>query len=270
MSSRDKTVVAFDLYGTLLSTESIAKELASHFGNDRAQAIATLWRRYQLEYTWRLNSMNLYKPFNDITLTSLQHALAESKESLSEHDIKQLMRAYDSLAIFPDVKPALQALADNDAIDAYVFSNGTDAMVGSSVRTSPDLSPHASVFKDLITVEPVRAFKPDPRVYRHLVEQVGKSSARKEDVASVWLVSGNSWDVVGARAVGLHAAWVDRAGNGWSERLGVLASGGPTVIVKGVEEVVGAIEKWIGESGENQERGVSAGLNQAPAAMGPG
>ena len=53
-----KIIVAFDLYGTLLSTESIAKELAKHFGDEKAANIATLWRRYQLEYTWRLNSMS--------------------------------------------------------------------------------------------------------------------------------------------------------------------------------------------------------------------
>ena len=54
-----KTVIAFDLYGTLLSTESIAKELATHFGQEKAASLAGLWRRYQLEYTWRLNSMSM-------------------------------------------------------------------------------------------------------------------------------------------------------------------------------------------------------------------
>ena len=51
-------VVAFDLYGTLLSTASVAKALAKHFGEEKADSIAQLWRRYQLEYTWRLNSMS--------------------------------------------------------------------------------------------------------------------------------------------------------------------------------------------------------------------
>lgn len=54
-----KIVVAFDAYGTLLSTESIAKQLAEHFGQDKAKAIAATWRKYQLEYTWRLNSMSM-------------------------------------------------------------------------------------------------------------------------------------------------------------------------------------------------------------------
>jgi 2-haloacid dehalogenase len=76
MSSKDKIVIAFDLYGTLISTESIAKDLATHFGQEQANKIATLWRRfvslpfwlkinvdtcrYQLEYTWRMNSMSTF------------------------------------------------------------------------------------------------------------------------------------------------------------------------------------------------------------------
>lgn len=49
--------MAFDAYGTLLSTESIAKKLAAHFGDEKADVLAQSWRKYQLEYTWRLNSM---------------------------------------------------------------------------------------------------------------------------------------------------------------------------------------------------------------------
>ncbi len=58
MTSNGNTIIAFDLYGTLLSTESIAKELARHFGDEKATAVAATWRKYQLEYTWRLNSMS--------------------------------------------------------------------------------------------------------------------------------------------------------------------------------------------------------------------
>lgn len=59
-SSDNNVVVAFDLYGTLLSTESIKKQLAEHFGDEKAATLATEWRKYQLEYTWRLNSMGDY------------------------------------------------------------------------------------------------------------------------------------------------------------------------------------------------------------------
>ena len=52
-----KVIIAFDAYGTLLSTESIAQEVASHFGDEKGKSLAALWRRFQLEYTWRMNSM---------------------------------------------------------------------------------------------------------------------------------------------------------------------------------------------------------------------
>lgn len=252
MTSNNKTVIAFDLYGTLLSTESIAKELATHFGSEKAQSIAALWRRFQLEYTWRMNSMSLYKPFSDITNASLRHALAEHNVTLTDLDISKLMKAYDSLGTFPDVGPALKAVNADPTTDAYVFSNGTDAMVSSSVHSSPSLSPYASVFKGLVTVQEIEIFKPDPKVYFHLAEKVGKTKS-KEDMGSMWLVSGNPFDIVGAKAVGMQAAWVDRAGGhsgngGWNDRLGELAAGGPTVVVKNVEEAVEAIAKWTKES----------------------
>lgn len=122
MTSKD-IVIAFDAYGTLLSTESIATKLAQHFGDEKAQSIAAKWRLYQLEYTWRLNSMSTsphppayvsahtdlhpdqYEPFSTLTLRALQHALTEAGQSLDQPNIDALMEAYDTLSTFPDVAP---------------------------------------------------------------------------------------------------------------------------------------------------------------------
>ncbi|KAI9822468.1 MAG: hypothetical protein M1827_000187 [Pycnora praestabilis] len=239
VSSDKQIIVAFDLYGTLLSTESIAKELAEHFGQEKAQAIAALWRRYQLEYTWRLNSMTQYEPFSTITLRSLKHALADSSVSLEQSAIESLMKAYDSLSTFPDVPPALKDLSSTPSITAVIFSNGTRSMVSNSVHYSQDLSPHSSVFEQIVVVEEVKRFKPAPEVYKLLAHEVGKEGKMDE----MWLVSGNPFDVVGARAVGMQAAWVDRAGNGWTDGLIEGDVGRPTVIVKGLGEVVDAVKK---------------------------
>lgn len=241
------TVIAFDLYGTLLSTESIAKELATHFGQEKAAGLAGLWRRYQLEYTWRLNSMNQYQPFSNITRNSLSHALADSGLSLEDESIEQLMKAYDSLSTFPDVSPALEALADESGITAVVFSNGTNSMVTNSVKSSPDLGPHADVFKQIVTVEEVKCFKPDPRVYYHLAEKMGKGRS-KQAMSEMWLVSGNPFDVVGARAMGMQAAWVDRGEAGWTDGLMQDETGKPTAVVKGLGEVVDTVKKYNGSS----------------------
>lgn len=58
MSASNDIVIAFDAYGTLLSTESIAKKLATHVEKEKADYLAAQWRLYQLEYTFRMNSMS--------------------------------------------------------------------------------------------------------------------------------------------------------------------------------------------------------------------
>jgi 2-haloacid dehalogenase len=149
----------------------------------------------------------------------------------------KLMKAYDSLSTFPDVNPALKRLAQNPDIDCVVFSNGTKSMVSNSVKSSEELG--ESAFKDIVTVDAVRAFKPAPEVYKYLAQKAGKVGQESE----MWLVSGNPFDVVGARAVGMQAAWVDRAGNGWQDKLGHE----PTVVVRSLEEVADAVEQHSGE-----------------------
>lgn len=181
----------------------------------------------------------MYEPFSEINRRSLEHTLAAHSLSLSKDEIEDFMRAYDSLSAFPDVSSALKTLGNESAITPVVFSNGTHSMVSTSVKKSPDLAPHSSVFKDIVVVEEVKAYKPHPSVYEHLAKKVGKEGK----MGDMWLVSGNPFDVVGARGVGMNAAWVDRQGNGWVDRLVDGETGRPTVICKDLGEVVEAVKK---------------------------
>ncbi|KAF3405101.1 Haloacetate dehalogenase H-2, partial [Talaromyces pinophilus] len=157
------TVLAFDLYGTLLSTESISKRLTEIIGSqEKGTQIAASWRKYQLEYSWRLTCMGSYDNFFNITRNALGHALSEAVVQLEEEQIKQLMDEYDHLSTFPDVTAALQNLNSRPDIKSVIFSNGTREMVSNSVFRSQSLSPHAALFADLVTVDAVQKFKPAP------------------------------------------------------------------------------------------------------------
>ncbi|KAK3671416.1 hypothetical protein LTR78_008694 [Recurvomyces mirabilis] len=241
-----EVVLAFDAYGTLLSTKSIADKLATYVGRDEAGTIAATWRKYQLEYTWRLNSMDQYEDFSKVTRRSLKHALGESDVALDEQQIEDMMQAYDSLSCFPDVAQTLQDLQTSPHLRAVIFSNGTHSMVSSSVRNSPDLSPHAATFDDIVVVEEVRKFKPAPATYRHLAKTVGKDPDSLEDMGTLWLVSGNPFDVVGARKVGMNAIWVDREDGGWRDSLFEGERGRPTEVVGGLDRVVGTVMGYYG------------------------
>ncbi|KAF7157289.1 hypothetical protein CNMCM5623_001412 [Aspergillus felis] len=176
--------------------------------------------------------------FSNITRNSLRHAVAEHGEKLDEGAIDELLRAYDSLSTFPDVQPTLSQLANRPDITAVVFSNGTQAMVTNSVRDSPDLSPHSAVFKQIITVDEVRQFKPAPAVYAHLAQKMGKSPSSQ--MADLWLVSGNPFDVIGARSCGMHAIWVDRARRGWMDA--AVPDLQPTAVVHDLNDILTVIQ----------------------------
>ncbi|KAK7738459.1 hypothetical protein SLS53_005978 [Cytospora paraplurivora] len=292
-----KITIAFDLYGTILSTGSITEALSTHLGGNhpQAEAVSAKWRQYQLEYTWRITAMGAYEPFDSITRAALRHAAAEElgPDGLPDGVVDELMRSYDSLGVFPDVVPALETLKKRDEgrrarrgegerssggggeepgdstsdketeieVEAVIFSNGTEAMLRNSIDTSPDLKPFRDdgqdqyrggpgLFRRLVTLHDARTYKPSPLSYSHLRGEAGAGPGE----ALVWLVSANPFDVVGARSAGLPAAWIDRAGTGWVDRLGdvIFGVGGddddarrrrarPTVIAKGVDEAVGEI-----------------------------
>lgn len=79
----------------------------------------------------------------------------------------------------------------------------------------------------------------------------------------IWLVSGNPFDVVGARAVVMNAIWADRAGNGWQDSLIEAEKGRPTEVVKSLDAVVSTImstsrnemmEEWREMHGQRHTR----------------
>ncbi|KAF2459513.1 HAD-like domain-containing protein [Lineolata rhizophorae] len=276
-SDKRNIVLAFDVYGTLLSTASIAQKLGEFLGDDaKAKHIAAEWRKYQLEYTWRLNSMNQYLPFSTVTARALRHALAEAGAPLPPSATASLLTAYDALAPFPDALAGLDALRaangngnDDDDDDggaptlrfaALAFSNGTRAMVESSLAAAPGLAPRAAgLLRRVVVVDDGGGagprYKPAPEAYEACLRAVGvgggeegeeekEVEGRPRSRADVWLVSGNPFDVVGARAAGMNACWVDRAGTGWVD--GLAEEGmGPEVVVRGLDEVVGKVRDKV-------------------------
>ena len=58
--------------------------------------------------------------------------------------------------------------------------------------------------EDVVSVDDLRTFKPNPAVYAYLARRAGHAPS------DTWLVSSNAWDVIGAKAAGLRAAWVRR------------------------------------------------------------
>lgn len=67
-------------------------------------------------------------------------------------------------------------------------------------------------------------------------------------MSEIFLVSGNPFDVVGGRSVGMNAIWVDRAGKGWQDSMVAGTWNGPTEIVRSLDQVVDIAVKAAGSA----------------------
>ncbi len=189
-------LLAFDMFGTLADTASVAGELAAACA-DRAAEVARAWRRKQLEYMFRVTAMGHFPPFSDLTRWSLDGALAESGFSLPDAQTDQLAGAYRRLRPFDDARPTVAALHERgDSI--VVFSVGPRAWLEELAGT------YRQFVDAIVSAEDAGAYKPHPAIYRHLL------TTMKTEPAAALLVSTNPFDIIGAAAVGLRTAWCRR------------------------------------------------------------
>jgi 2-haloacid dehalogenase len=190
--------LAFDVFGTLFDVEGL-KERVRGF-TDRADDLVTLWRAKQLEYTFTLALMDRFMTFSEITRRALQYADQRLRTGLSPEQSEVLLAAWEDLPVYPDVAPSLNVLRERYAI--VVLSNGDINLLERLLRRSG----LRDLFSYVLSAEEVKTYKPSSRVYRLATDKLGLPPDQ------VGLVSSNAFDIMGAKAAGLRAFWVNRIG----------------------------------------------------------
>jgi 2-haloacid dehalogenase len=190
--------IGFDVYGTLVNPLGMSEYLQPLVG-DKADNFAKLWRSTQVEYSWRRALMQRYETFAVCTREALVFTMQSLGFSFSESQLASLMAAYQNLPAYEDAADALKTL-QSQGHSLVAFSNGDEITVR-DLLTKAGLLPY---LQGVISVDDVRTFKPNPAVYLYLARRV------KRLPSETWLVSSNSWDVMGAKSAGLHAAWIKR------------------------------------------------------------
>ncbi|KAB2936282.1 MAG: haloacid dehalogenase type II [Candidatus Contendobacter sp.] len=190
--------LGFDVYGTLVDPLAMAEPLRALVG-EQAGRFAELWRSKQLEYSFRRGLMRRYVDFDACTRQALRYTQRALRCELPESDHDRLLEAYLYLPLFPEVAASLTTIkAQGHRIVA--FTNGVEASIRALLANAGVLSQ----LEDVVSVDDLRTFKPDPAVYAYLARRTGRAPAE------TWLVSSNAWDVIGAKAAGLRAVWVKR------------------------------------------------------------
>lgn len=192
--------LAFDVYGTLINTQGIQSALADALNDGQlAETVSRRWREKQLEYSFRRGLMERYRPFSVCTRQALLFALDEAGVSLAGPQQEQLMQAYRHLPAFDDAEALLRGLRFRK-VRSFAFTNGEAEAVSELLERAGLLH----LLEGLVSVEVVHTFKPSPKVYQHFLETTDSRPDR------TWLISGNPFDILGAKAVGWRTAWVRR------------------------------------------------------------
>ena len=188
--------VVFDAYGTLFDVNSAAEKCKDKIGT-KWEAFANFWRTTQLEYTWLRSLMKRHKNFWDITEDSLDKSMKVF--NINKNMKNELLSLYKVLSPYPEVKGVLEDLKKKN-FKLAILSNGTLDLLNELVESNK----LNNLFDDLFSIEEVKIYKPDPRVYEIPIK---KYKIKSDEIT---FLSANTWDVSGGGNFGYNSIWVNR------------------------------------------------------------
>lgn len=192
--------LGFDVYGTLIDTYGMIDLLQRFIGEEKARPFAMLWRDKQLEYSFRRSMMNCYEPFYTCTSNALDYCIESFDVSITREQHSSLIKRYQNLPVYKDVVNCLSSISERSDIHIYALTNGPLE----DVERLLEAVAINQYFEDIVSVDEIKKYKPDPAVYQHFLDRTGSSAADS------WLISGNAFDVIGASTFGMNSVWVKR------------------------------------------------------------
>ena len=199
---RHVSICMFDLYGTVVDmqaglTAAVTPYLAAKGWAGEPSRLVTWWRRTHFE-----NSMidgllhRAHIPYREIGRISLSYTLERAGIAHTQEEVRLLVAGIERLKPFPDAVEALTRLKQKYRL--VILSNGDPDMLEA-------IKPHLGIeFDRVISVAEAGCFKPHAATYRKGAEIMG---ARPEEIL---FVANHAFDCVGAKASGMHAAFIDR------------------------------------------------------------
>lgn len=222
-----QTTLAFDVYGTLIDTNGVVDTLRNFIGA-RAEQFSAMWRSKQLEYSFRRGLMQDYVDFGVCTQQALDFTCRALQIDLTLKQKENLLALYLILPAFPEVAKGLKKLKQK-GFRVFAFSNGAE----NSLKTLLANAGIADLFEALVSVDDLKTFKPSPASYAHFRRKSGAIGTE------TWLISCNSFDILGAHASGMKTAWVHRDQSAFLDPWGIK----PTLEVTDVIDFAEKLQK---------------------------
>lgn len=190
--------VVFDALGTLFQLRPLGERLEELGAPEGA---LDAWFERLLHSAAAVTLTGDFVPFAELARTALATTVARFGVKLDPGDVLPLLAR---LPPYPDARPAVERLQEAGVAWAVLTNGGPG-----QTRALLEAAGLAERVWHVVSVEEVRAYKPHPAPYRRVLELLELPPER------VTLVAAHGWDVLGARAVGMDAVWVDRVEHRW-------------------------------------------------------
>ncbi len=193
-------LIIFDVNETLLDLVGMNASIAKALG-DRDDLLP-LWFSTMLHYSLVENAVGNYRGFADIGIDSLTMIAKAVGLQLSEAEARGAIEGpLESLQPHPDVLPALDALSNED-YRLVCLTNSSKRSLEAQLHRSG----LAKFFECQFSVERVKKYKPHPEPYQMVLKDVGVQPHE------ALMVAAHAWDLMGAKKVGMHTAFIARPG----------------------------------------------------------
>lgn len=191
-------VIAFDVNETLLDLRSLDPHFEELLGS---AALRGQWFAQMLQLSFVGGLTGEYVDFATAQQAALHMIAKRHEKAISDHEARTMVERVSSLPAYSDVTGALAEL-HQQAVRMVALTNSTAVVAEAQLRNA-GIRQH---FDAVISADSVRALKPAPAPYHAVAEQLGVACGE------VRLVAAHAWDISGALAARLNAAFVARPG----------------------------------------------------------
>jgi 2-haloacid dehalogenase len=219
------SVLVFDVNETLIDIDSIAPLFGKLFDDPR---VLREWFGQLVMYSMTATLSDCYVDFFTLGQGVLRMLAGIHRVHITDDDVLRLKTAMLTMPAHPDVADGLSRLRD-EGFRLVTLTNSPPDPGGPTPLENGGLS---GFFERELSVDPCRAFKPAPVVYRYACEELGVAPA------DCMMVAAHVWDLLGAQNVGFSTALITRQGN---PPLPVDGLPQPTVIADDLRELAGRL-----------------------------